>query len=99
MALTRLNSNIDAHKSSSTEVYGIEIIADTVATMMKQQPIRPAPFAFEALVMLILLLAFFAVSQLKKFENLVFLLVIVVYSAINIYFYLYHGLLFSLSYP
>jgi hypothetical protein len=67
--------------------------------MMKQQPIRPAPFAFEALVMLILLLAFFAVSQLKKFENLVFLMVIVVYSAINIYFYIYHGLVFSLSYP
>ena len=25
MALTRLNKNIDAHKSSSTEVYGIEM--------------------------------------------------------------------------
>ena len=25
MALTRLNTNIDAHKSSSTEVYGIEM--------------------------------------------------------------------------
>ena len=89
----------DIFETPVGEVYGIEIIADTVATMMKQQPIRPAPFAFEALVMLILLLAFFAVSQLKKFENLVFLLVIVVYSAINIYFYIYHGLVFSLSYP
>ena len=89
----------DIFETPVGEVYGIEIIADTVATMMKQQPIRPAPFAFEALVMLILLLAFFAVSQLKKFENLVFLLVIVVYSAINIYFYIYHGLVFSWSYP
>lgn len=89
----------DIFETPVGEVYGIEIIADTVATMMKQQPIRPAPFAFEALVMLILLLAFFAVSQLKKFENLVFLLVIVVYSAINIHFYIYHGLVFSLSYP
>ena len=89
----------DIFETPVGEVYGIEIIADTVATMMKQQPIRPAPFAFEALVMLILLLAFFAVSQLKKFENLVFLLVIVVYSAINFYFYIYHGLVFSLSYP
>ena len=89
----------DIFETPVGEVYGIEIIADTVATMMKQQPIRPAPFAFEALVMLILLLAFFAVSQLKKFENLVFLLVIVVYSAINIYFYIYRGLVFSLSYP
>ena len=89
----------DIFETPVGEVYGIEIIADTVATMMKQQPIRPAPFAFEALVMLILLLAFFAVSQLKKFENLVFLLVIVVYSTINIYFYIYHGLVFSLSYP
>ena len=89
----------DIFETPVGEVYGIEIIADTVATMMKQQPIRPAPFAFEALVMLILLLAFFAISQLKKFENLVFLLVIVVYSAINIYFYIYHGLVFSLSYP
>ena len=25
MALTRLNTNVDAHKSSSTEVYGIEM--------------------------------------------------------------------------
>ena len=57
----------DIFETPVGEVYGIEIIADTVATMMKQQPIRPAPFAFEALVMLILLLAFFAVSQLKKF--------------------------------
>ena len=89
----------DIFETPVGEVYGIEIIADTVATMMKQQPIRPAPFAFEALVMLILLLAFFAVSQMKKFENLVFLLVIVVYSAINIYFYIYNGLVFSLSYP
>ena len=89
----------DIFETPVGEVYGIEIIADTVATMMKQQPIRPAPFAFEALVMLILLLAFFAVSQLKKFENLVFLLVIAVYSAINIYLYIYHGLVFSLSYP
>ena len=25
MALTRLNTNIDAHKSSSTEIYGLEV--------------------------------------------------------------------------
>ena len=25
MALTRLNTNIDGHKSSSTEIYGLEV--------------------------------------------------------------------------
>ncbi len=89
----------DIFETPVGEVYGIEVIADTISTMMKQQPIRPASFTFESLVMLILLLAFLAVSQLKRFENMVFLLIIIVYTSLNVYAYIYHGLVFSLSYP
>ena len=88
----------DIFETPVGEVYGIEIIADTIATMMRQQPVGPAGFHLEAMVMLLLLLSFLAVSQLKRFENLFFLLIIIIYSSLNVYAYIYHGIVFSMSY-
>ncbi len=89
----------DIFETPVGEVYGVEILADTIATMMKEQPIRPAHFPFEAGVMLVLMTGYFLVARLQRFENLMFLFIILLYAAFNLYSYSYHGLVFSMTYP
>ncbi|MBC8257739.1 MAG: adenylate/guanylate cyclase domain-containing protein [SAR324 cluster bacterium] len=88
----------DIFTSPIGEVYGIEFLADTIMTLMKNAPIRPASNTTELLVLLILLISFLLIAQLPKFENLMFLLIIAVYMIFAVYMYVYHGVAFSMSY-
>ena len=88
----------DIFTSPIGEVYGIEFLADTIMTLMKNAPIRPAGDNSEMLVLLILFIAFVLVTLIPKFENALFLLIIALYVAFSVYMYVYHGISFSMSY-
>ena len=88
----------DIFSSPIGEVYGIEFLADTIMTLMKNAPIRPAGNGSEMLVLLILFIAFVLVTLIPKFENAFFLLIIAGYAAFGVYMYVYHGVAYSMSY-
>jgi adenylate cyclase len=88
----------DIFSSPIGEVYGIEFLADTIMTLMKKAPIRPAGDNSEMLVLLILFIAFVLVTLVPKFENALFFLIIAGYAAFGVYMYVYHGVAYSMSY-
>jgi len=88
----------DIFSSPIGEVYGIEFLADTIMTLMKNAPIRPAGNGSEMLVLLILFIAFVLVTLIPKFENAFFFLIIAGYAAFGVYMYVYHGVAYSMSY-
>ena len=56
----------DIFTSPIGEVYGIEFLADTIMTLMKNAPIRPASSQNEMLVLLILFICFVVVALIPK---------------------------------
>ena len=88
----------DIFTSPIGEVYGIEFLANTIMTLMKNAPIRPASSQNEMLVLLILFISFVVVALIPKYENLLFLLIIVAYAGFGIFTYVYYGVAFSMSY-
>ena len=88
----------DIFTSPIGEVYGIEFLADTIMTLMKNAPIRPASSQNEILVLLILFIFFVIVALIPKYENLLFLLIIAAYTGFGVFTYVYYGVAFSMSY-
>jgi len=88
----------DIFSSPIGEVYGIEFLADTIMTLMKNAPIRPASSQNEMLVLLILFICFVIVALIPKYENLLFLLIIAAYAGFGVFTYVYYGVAFSMSY-
>jgi len=88
----------DIFTSPIGEVYGIEFLADTIMTLMKNAPIRPASSQNEMLVLLILFICFVVVALIPKYENLLFLLIIAAYAGFGVFTYVYYGVAFSMSY-
>ena len=88
----------DIFTSPIGEVYGIEFLANTIMTLMKNAPIRPASSQNEMLVLLILFISFVVVALIPKYENLLFLLIIAAYAGFGVFTYVYFGVAFSMSY-
>ncbi|SVD71844.1 uncharacterized protein METZ01_LOCUS424698, partial [marine metagenome] len=88
----------DIFTSPIGEVYGIEFLADTIYTLMNNAPIRPASDTSELLVILILFFAFVLVTLVPKFENALFFLIILGYTAFSVCMYIYYGVAYSMSY-
>ena len=88
----------DIFTSPIGEIYGIEFLADTIMTLMKNAPIRPASSQNEILVLLILFICFGIVALIPKYENLLFLLIIAAYTGFGVFTYVYYGIAFSMSY-
>jgi adenylate cyclase len=88
----------DIFTSPIGEIYGIEFLADTIMTLMKNAPIRPASSQNEILVLLVLFICFVIVALIPKYENLLFLLIIAVYTGFGVFTYVYYGVAFSMSY-
>ncbi|MDG1487754.1 MAG: adenylate/guanylate cyclase domain-containing protein [SAR324 cluster bacterium] len=88
----------DIFTSPIGEVYGIEFLANTIMTLMKNAPIRPASSQNEMLVLLILFISFVVVALIPKYENLLFLLIIAAYAGFGVLTYVYYGVAFSMSY-
>ena len=88
----------DIFETPIGEVYGIEILADTINTIMSNGPIRPAPEFAELAVLLGLFLLFVAASHSGHFATPLYLLITVAYVVAAFYAYVYHGVAFSMTY-
>ncbi|HHZ78237.1 MAG TPA: CHASE2 domain-containing protein [Candidatus Lambdaproteobacteria bacterium] len=88
----------DIFTSPIGEVYGIEFLADTITTLMKNAPIRPASSGSEMLVLLILFICFVLVALIPKYENALFFLIIATYTGFGVFTYVYYGVAYSMSY-
>ncbi|MBF0124716.1 MAG: adenylate/guanylate cyclase domain-containing protein [Magnetococcales bacterium] len=82
-------------------VYGVEIIANTIHTLMKGGPIRPAPLSMEILVSMAFMLAIFLINYrtihpLLRLFN--FVAVITSYGLLVSLFFIHQGVLVSMSY-
>ena len=88
----------DIFTSPIGEVYGIEFLADTITTLMKNAPIRPASSGSEMLVLLILFICFVLVALIPKYENALFFLIISTYTGFGVFTYVYYGVAYSMSY-
>ena len=80
------------------EIYGVEILADTIWTMMNGAPIRPASSTTEAMILVAMMIVFLFIARSPKYHNLLFLLAILAYLGIAIYAYVYYGLALSMTY-
>jgi len=80
------------------EVYGIEILSNTITTMINQSPIRPANTQTEAGILILMLILIIGVSQAPKFDTLLFFVVVAAYIGLSFYAYIYHGLAVSMTY-
>ncbi len=88
----------DIFETPIGEVYGIEILADTIKTIMANGPIRPAPELAELAVLLALFLLFVAASHAGHFATPLYLLITLAYTVAAFYAYVYHGVAFSMTY-
>ncbi|MCH2270633.1 MAG: adenylate/guanylate cyclase domain-containing protein [SAR324 cluster bacterium] len=88
----------DIFTSPIGEIYGIEFLADTITTLMKNAPIRPASSGSEMLVLLILFICFVLVALIPKYENALFFLIISTYTGFGVFTYVYYGVAYSMSY-
>ena len=88
----------DIFTSPIGEVYGIEFLANTIMTLMKNAPIRPASSNIEITVLLVIFICFILVALIPKYENLLFLLIILAYVGFGFFMYVYYGVAFSMTY-
>jgi adenylate cyclase len=88
----------DIFETPIGEVYGIEILADTINTIINNGPIQPASEGMEIAVLLILLVLFILAAQAHHFSTPLFFLITLGYVGVAFYAYIYHGVAFSMSY-
>ncbi|MBF0108879.1 MAG: CHASE2 domain-containing protein [Magnetococcales bacterium] len=81
-------------------VYGVEIIADVIQTMLKGGPLRPASVAQEGLLAVVLMLGMMALGAIKHpTVRVLFAVVIILFWAAAVTMvYIHQGLVFSMSY-
>ena len=91
----------DKYNTPTGSVYGIEIIANAISTMMNGAPLRPASTLVESLVTALFLVALLVTSAVRGLAGRVFaaLGVYLVYIAAVGALYVYLGLVVSMTYP
>ncbi|MBF0126210.1 MAG: adenylate/guanylate cyclase domain-containing protein [Magnetococcales bacterium] len=82
-------------------VYGVEIIADIINTLMKGAPLRPASTGLEILVMLCFMVTIIAMGTIHAptYRTFAALMLGVVFVGAATWLYVHVGLVFSMSYP
>jgi adenylate cyclase len=90
----------DIFETPVGNVYGVAVIANAVASILKGGPLQAASGALEAIVALIMMVALLATRALANPlpRNLVSLAVIIVYSVIVVQVYVHMGLILSMAY-
>jgi serine/threonine-protein kinase len=91
----------DKYNTPTGSVYGVEIIASAISTMMNGAPLRPASTLVESLVTALFLVALLVTSTVRGLAGRVFaaLGVYLVYIAAVGALYVYLGLVVSMTYP
>ncbi len=81
-------------------VYGVEIIADTISTLMNGAPLRPAGTMVESAITLLFLVLLLTTSALKSLAArlIATMSVFVIYSTSVTLLYIYEGLVISMTY-
>ena len=90
----------DEFETPVGNVYGVEIIANTIASILKGGPLQAASGALEAIIALLVMAALLATRALSNPmpRNLVSLGVLIVYVVAVSYIYVSYGLVISMSY-
>lgn len=90
----------DEFETPVGNVYGVEIIANTIASILKGGPLQAASGALEAIIALLIMAAILATRALPNPtpRNLASIAIIVVYMAGSSMVYIYQGLVLSMSY-
>ncbi|MCB1645229.1 MAG: adenylate/guanylate cyclase domain-containing protein [Pseudomonadales bacterium] len=90
----------DEFETPVGNVFGVEIIANTITTLLKGAPLRAAPFWVEFGILLALMLLFVYTRTLTEplRRNGLSLGAIILFLVLNGYFYIYSGLVISMSY-
>ncbi len=90
----------DIFETPVGDVYGVEVIANTITTILRNSPLTPASFFLE-MVLGILMLAFFLGTRLIQSpfpRNAASIAVVVFYILLTTYLYIANGLVVSMSY-
>lgn len=90
----------DEFETPVGDVYGVEVIADEIATLLRSGPLHPASNFLEIIIALIMMLAFIATILIQNPlpRNLVNLAILAVYITLAVLVYIYFGLVLSMSY-
>jgi adenylate cyclase len=80
------------------EIYGVELLAYTIWSMMNGGPIKPLSSESEAMILIGMMVLFILISQSSKFHNLLFLLAIAAYIGVAFYAYIEFGIAMSMTY-
>jgi len=90
----------DQFETPIGNVFGVEIIADEISTILRNGPLHAAPVWLEALVALLMMLAFIATRWIQNPlpRNTVSIALIVTYIAVASAVYVSGGLVLSMSY-
>ncbi|HKI73046.1 MAG TPA: adenylate/guanylate cyclase domain-containing protein, partial [Pseudomonadales bacterium] len=90
----------DEFETPIGNVFGVEVIADEISTILRNGPLRPAPFAAGVVIAIVLMLAFIATSLISNPlpRNLASVVLLAAYIGIASWLYLSQGLVLSMSY-
>ena len=90
----------DEFETPVGNVYGVNIIAGTISTILRGGMLQPAPLWLELLVVLILMAVFIATQSMQEplKRNLTTLGVLAIYIIVGVVAYIYFGLILSMSY-
>ena len=90
----------DEFETPVGDVYGVEVIADEISTLLRNGPLHPASNVLEAIVALVLMLCLIATNLIQNPlpRNLVSAGLLVVYIGFAFTAYIYFGLVLSMSY-
>ncbi|MFT4677221.1 MAG: adenylate cyclase [Patiriisocius sp.] len=90
----------DEFETPVGNVYGVEIIANTIASILKSGPLQAASGALEAIIALLIMAAILATRALSNPmpRNLASIGVVIVYMVATSLVYIHQGLVISMSY-
>ncbi|MBT7371710.1 MAG: CHASE2 domain-containing protein, partial [Gammaproteobacteria bacterium] len=90
----------DEFETPVGNVYGVEIIANSITTMLRGGPLRPASLWLELVLGILLLAVFLGTRQIQNPmpRNTISIVVILAYILLTSYLYISSGLVISMSY-
>ncbi|MDC0068183.1 adenylate/guanylate cyclase domain-containing protein [Gammaproteobacteria bacterium] len=90
----------DEFETPVGNVFGVEVIANSISTILKNGPLRAAPLGYELLVGFLLLAVYLCTRRIQAPfpRNSISIAVLILYVLFTTYTYIGIGLVFSLSY-
>jgi len=83
-------------------VYGVEIIANTIQTMLKQGSLKPVPFLIDMIICMVFIIGIITISLIihePKIQSLGTGIFFIIFISVGTTLYISHGIIISMSYP